>query len=381
MTPRERVLAAMARREPDRTPVFERMVKSPHSDALLGRRCAATSFSYQMELLADGAHHEMLLADALDRVDLAQMLGFDMIALGANGLAPATRPRRLPDGGWDLGGTIARQSQSGWVRYTSTDPPPQRSDDELAAEMEAHLAVPHVPAAPNPDEYVVFGEALRLMRERGLDLAVYCSAYAMPVCTLPRHQLEWLHTRPELMRRLYERYTDQIIDRLRAYSERGADVLGLGGDLADDQGPFISPAHYREFVLPGIQRQVEVVHQLGRYATNTSDGNLWAVLDDFLLASGVDGYGEIDYAAGMDLGVLKERYGRRVCFIGNLDIRFVLTRGTLLECREHTVECLRQGWGSGGHVLMTSNIVHEGVTLAKYLACLEAYRDYFGIGS
>lgn len=380
MTPRERVLAAMAHREPDRTPVFERIIKSPHADVLLGRPCAATSFEYRMERLADGAYADLCLAEARDRVDLAELLGFDMIALGSNGLPPATQPRRLPDGGWQIGDCIAKQSESGWVQYVQVDSPLERTDAELAAEMESHLATPHVTAPPNPDEYIVFREALRLIRERGLDLAVYCSAYAMPVCTLPRHQLEWLHTRPGLMRRLYERYTDQVIDRLRTCAELGADILGLGGDLADDQGPFISPAHYREFVLPGVQRQAEAVHSLGRWATNTSDGNLWALLDDFLVATGVDGYGEIDYAAGMDLGALKERYGDRICFIGNLDIRFVLTRGTLRECREHTVECLRKGWGSGGHILMTSNVVHEGVLLENYLACLEAYRDYFGIG-
>ena len=39
MTPRERVRAAFEHREPDQTPLFEKLIKRPHVTAILGRPC------------------------------------------------------------------------------------------------------------------------------------------------------------------------------------------------------------------------------------------------------------------------------------------------------------------------------------------------------
>ena len=41
MTSRQRLEAAIAHREPDRTPVFEYVLLSPLADLLLGRPCVA----------------------------------------------------------------------------------------------------------------------------------------------------------------------------------------------------------------------------------------------------------------------------------------------------------------------------------------------------
>lgn len=379
MTGRERVLAAISHSEPDRTPLFERIIKSPHSDALLGRRCAATNFGLQMEMLAENAHAELCRRQARDQVDLAKLLGFDMIAAGANPPPPLQPPVRLGPRRWQLGDVVAEEMESGWVRYIYPPAPSPVPEEDLAQQTERWLDQPYVAPPHNPDEWIVFEEIRRILREEQLDLAIYCSAYAIPVCTLAPHQLEWLHTRPELMEGFYSRCTDGVLRLIERYTELGADVIGLGGDLASDAGPLISPACYRRFIVPQIRRQAEAVHRGGAAATNTSDGYLWPVLDDFLIGTGVDGYGEIDYAAGMDLARLKQQYGGRMFFLGNLDIRFVLTRGSVRECRDHMIECIEKGWGSGGHIIMTSNVVHEDVKLDNYLACIEAYREYFGL--
>jgi len=158
----------------------------------------------------------------------------------------------------------------------------------------------------------------------------------------------------------------------------GATVIGLGGDFAGNQGPMISPAHYEEFIVPRIREQADALHREGVFVTNTSDGDLWPVIESFLIGTNVDGYGEIDGIAGMDLGVLKERYGDRICFLGNLDIKRVLCSGTVEDSKRMMIECIEKGWGNGGHVIMTSNVVHRDVKPENYLAALDAYWEYFG---
>jgi hypothetical protein len=43
------------------------------------------------------------------------------------------------------------------------------------------------------------------------------------------------------------------------------------------------------------------------------------------------------------------------------------------------IRCIEQGWGEGGHVIMTSNVVHEDVRPELYRAAIDAYRAHFGL--
>jgi hypothetical protein len=81
----------------------------------------------------------------------------------------------------------------------------------------------------------------------------------------------------------------------------GCEVVAMGGDVSCDMGPFCSPRHYHDFILPAIQEHVRVIHQAGALAVYTSDGNHWPIRDDFFFGSGIDGYKEVDKAAGMTM--------------------------------------------------------------------------------
>ena len=179
------------------------------------------------------------------------------------------------------------------------------------------------------------------------------------------------------MSRYYARNHSWAPSRIRRLAAEGADIIALGGDLACDLGPMISPAHYREFIMPPMREQARLVRSLGAVSTNATDGDIWSILDDFLLGAEVDGYEEIDFDAGMDLGRLKAKYGGRTTFVGNIDIRHKLTSGTVAEVKQHTRECIAAGWGNGGHLLMSSNCIHEHCKTELLLAHLEAYREWF----
>jgi len=155
-------------------------------------------------------------------------------------------------------------------------------------------------------------------------------------------------------------------------------MIGVGGDFAGNR-PLISPAMYREFIMPEVRTVARRIHQAGRWAVNASDGDLWSVIDDFLLGCEVDGYLEIDLHAGMDLRRLKELYGDRVTFFGNLDCGNTLSFGSRDDVRRHTIECLEAGAGNGGHILCASNAITESVPLGNYLAMIAAYREVFGL--
>ena len=378
MTSLERVRAAFEHREPDRTPFFEKLIKWPISDLVLGRPNAGQNWEYRMQRLAEGDWRGLMLQEARDLVDTAEVLGMDLVRLYPNGLE-GPKPERLGEGVWRVGDHVHTRLPSGWIRTEAVNPSPPASEAE-EEEWWVRWGEEQPEEAPyQEDEWLVFREAKRVIEEERLDIAIFVSAYTIPVATLPRPLWRWFRQRPEALKRCYRRWTESGLRLAREAIARGAHVVGFGGDLACDHGPMISPSDYSEFIAPCIRAQADAAHALGVPCSNASDGNLWPVLDSFLLETDVDGFEEIDYSAGMDLRRLKARYGDRICFIGNMDIRHILTHGTVEDCRRATVECIEAGWGSGGHVLMSSNCIHEDVRPENFFAYVEAYRKHFGL--
>lgn len=376
VTSRERVIAAFQHTEPDRTPLFERLIKPPADAVVLGRQ-SATSFVGEMEIWEREGWEVLMEQKARDTVDLAKLLHFDMICLGTNRRFTPERPKRVERYAWQLDDWVHRYfPESGVVRSERLDQK-RESDQEAIERTLAELEVDDPVSFPD-DQFFVFRRAKELMEAEGLDLAIYVSDYRIGVAALPPFMLEWFYTAPDLLRRYYDKRTQDCIAYGRKCAELGANVIGLGGDFAGDKGPVIAPKLYREFVVPQIRRQAVALHELGVYVTNTTDGDVWPVIEDFLIATDVDGYGEIDKAAGMELKPLKVQYGDRICFLGNLDIRFTLCSGTPEDARQAMIQCIEHGWGNGGHIVMTSNVVHHDVRPENYLAALEAHRAYFG---
>ena len=114
-------------------------------------------------------------------------------------------------------------------------------------------------------------------------------------------------------------------------------------------------------------------------AVNARDGNLWDVIDDFLVATGVDGYLEIDLHAGMDLKKLKQHYGDKTTFYGNLDCGNILSFGSTEDIKRHIIDCIEAGLGNGGHILCASNAITASISLENYLTVVNAYRNYFNL--
>jgi uroporphyrinogen decarboxylase len=151
----------------------------------------------------------------------------------------------------------------------------------------------------------------------------------------------------------------------------GADVIVLGDDYASNVGPLFSPAHFRRFVLPRLQRVVDAIHQEGGLVIKHSDGNLWSLLD-MIVDTGADGLNPIEPTAGMDLAEVKAKYGRRICLVGNVDCGALLSHGTVQQVEQAVAECLRVGAPGGGYMLSSSNSVHSSVNPQNYLAMIRA---------
>jgi hypothetical protein len=365
MTGRERVLRAYRHQVVDRTPIGEMYeIAPPTREVILDKRCG---FVERMEMLRDAPWQTIVETEAQEIMDIAMKLGFDMIGVRRNIPPNFERPEPISQYKWETSRSIHQYFPESGIQRAFGKGAESSSPEDYINKENVDL--------PEP-EFYVFRRVQEFMREKDVELAIFSPVYGIPVATLGE-RLEWFYSQTEKLHNFYEDCTTSVISSAKKLVEMGADIIGLGGDLACDKGPMISPRHYHEFIMPQIKKQAEALHELDIFVNNTSDGDLWSILDDFLLETHVDGFGEIDKAAGMDLARLKREYGDKICFMGNLDIRWTFTRGTPEDCKKEIIQCIEDGWGNGGHVICTSNLVHKDVKPENYLAAIDAYHEYF----
>jgi len=346
MTPRQRITAALQHRQPDRTPMFEYVLQSPLADVFLRRPYAVCHWQEAVKKLGWAA---AVRQAAVDQLDLAQMLGHDMLYVVPNAPPPGPRAQETP-----------------------AKPPP---DDPVERVRLRNRQVPRRAFAD--EQLLIYAHLKDEMTRRGVDLPILAPAWFHGVWT-DVDLMQTMLLAPQVACEHFALATQRALACVDAYARVGIDMIGVGGDFAGNR-PIISPEAYRRFIAPEVAKVTRRIHEADSYAVNASDGNLWPVIDDFLIGCGVDGYAEIDFHAGMDLRRLKAAYGRRITFFGNLDCGSVLSFGSPQDVRRHVIDCIEAGAGDGGHVLCASNAITASVPLANYLAAVNAYRDFFGI--
>ena len=153
-----------------------------------------------------------------------------------------------------------------------------------------------------------------------------------------------------------------------------ATVEFIGDDYADKNATMMSPRHFKEFILPGLQRCVDAAHEAGAYVVKHTDGNIMGILD-MVVGTGIDALNPLEPQAGMDIGLIKQRYGDRTALIGNIDCGYVLSQAPLDEVRRTTRETIRKAAPGGGYCLSSSNSIHSSVKPENFMAMIDTWRQ------
>jgi uroporphyrinogen decarboxylase len=183
--------------------------------------------------------------------------------------------------------------------------------------------------------------------------------------------LESLYDDPDFLAAAFRLAIDYDREMCRQLVAHGADVIWITEDVASAQGPLLSPLHYRRQVLPYLCELLDAIRALGKPAVLHSDGNMMPFLDD-LVEAGIAGLNPLEAAAGMDLAVVKRRYGDRLCLMGNVDNKTVLTRGNPQQIEQCVKDCIRTAGAGGGYILMSDNAWHAGVPVERAQAMVTA---------
>ena len=132
---------------------------------------------------------------------------------------------------------------------------------------------------------------------------------------------------------------------------------------------------FEEYLYPGLKEVVAGFHECGMPVIKHTDGNITAILD-MLIDSGIDCLDPIDPVAGMNIAMIKEKYGDKVAIKGNVDCAHTLTFGSVEDVINETLDVIRKAADGGGFILSSSNSIHSAVKPANYLAMINTIRAY-----
>lgn len=157
--------------------------------------------------------------------------------------------------------------------------------------------------------------------------------------------------------------------------QAGAEVIILGDDYAGNHGPMMSPALFRQFVLPPLAQMIALIHAEGALCIKHSDGDLYPLLE-MIVSAGPDGINPIEPVAGMELRKVKQLVGDRVCLTGNIDCAHLLPHGTPAQVRDAVRQAIADAAPGGGYILTSSNSIHSSCDPQNFVAMVRACHEF-----
>lgn len=189
-----------------------------------------------------------------------------------------------------------------------------------------------------------------------------------------------LASRPEFAHVLLDKITTAIEGLLKLALQAGGkyfDMIELpGDDYAGNLNLMISPAMFRKFIKPCIERLITVVreHNPNMKIMLHSDGAITKLLPD-ILSLGVDVIHPLEPLPATDIPVVKEQFGKQVSFLGGIDISHAMpgTREDVIAEAKRRISQLASG---GGYILAPSNHLQADVSPENVVTLFETARQF-----
>lgn len=335
MTPKQRVMAALRGEQPDMVPWVENDIEEPLQIALMGGRTDFTPGELCRRLGMDGFGHHYptggtaLSSQALQSGDtykdsyyFPKKITFDFVPPWIAEMGVDTKSGRTYV---KKGLLVDRDSLKLFDQYLPDPDHPARYE-KIHEWIEKYR-----------EDYAVFGR-IRLgtastIESMGLDVF----AVAM-------------YEEPDLVKEIHRRFSEWSARVVEHVNKLPFDFIWANDDHADTRQPWVNMEMYEEFLHP---YQKIVADRINKPWIFHSDGNIVPILDG-LLTLGMKGLHPIQPAA-MNINELKEKYGKRVCLVGNIDLDYTLPLGTQAEVEAEVEKRITEIGRGGGYIISSAN--------------------------
>ena len=354
MTPRERVLTAMRRQQPDRVP----------------RRLEYSSFV---------ASTMAVFRQKTGAVDPEEYFAYEIRNLSfrptqrREGLARYL-PKVIPENtaiDWEWGNLLQKghhDNISQVVHYALAN-----------AETAEDIAAYPMPDLLAPYRWQHVAPGVQQLHARDLAVMGFMSQTLFEAAWGVRgfeNLLMDFYINPELVEALLDRLTEIRVRQAVLFAQAGVDVLRLGDDVGTERGMLISPAIFREWLKPRLARIIRAAREVRPdiLVFFHSDGDCREVIED-LIEIGVDILNPVQPEC-MDPAEIKALYGDRLAFWGTVGTQTTMPFGTPEEVRQVVRERIETVGAGGGLLLAPTHMLQAEVPWENILAFFSAVDEY-----
>ena len=181
---------------------------------------------------------------------------------------------------------------------------------------------------------------------------------------------EFIHQVNELLCRLSEVALETSLPKIKL------DYIGYHEDMAYKNGPLISPAMVREFMMPYYKRVIAIArqHQIDLHWLD-SDGDIRELIP-LWLECGINIFIPLEVAAGMDVVELRAEYGKSVGMIGGFDKRILASDKKAIKAELERIRPVIEG---GGYMPDCDHSVPTDVSWENICCYVETLKGMYGI--
>ncbi len=366
MNHRERFFKALDLQEPDCVPITDLALDPPIVESILGKPIFQSVFT----MAGGSTSWEQSIRYRLALVEACKKLDFDAVcAISDYSLTTRDyRPRYIDENRYiDHWGRIMQAS------------PKSRTTFFVGGVVNApeDLESYEPPDAFHPDIYEMMERIMKKIRGEDLAIIGQCHSgwhFAFQVRGGIDKILLDFYLNPSFAKKLLDKIARACQKFARAMVEVGVDAIFVTDDYAGNNGPFMNPELFRKYELPNLREIVRIAKRRGVPVLKHSDGNLYPILDD-MIGTGISAIHPIEPPL-MDLRDVKERYGDKVCIMGNVDCKYVLPFGSEEEVRREVRRCIDAAAKNGGYILTSSNSLHANVKPENIMIMVDEARRY-----
>ncbi len=381
MTSRERLLAAIRHQEPDRVPI------SPRIGAFLVDYYGHSGWMYELKAAREfGFDPLVFLGSPYPNYVRQWHASYEDLEGVRVEVSTERRPthtlvrRRIETPAGPLSDAV--KQHKGGIGYGSSPNPHWEErlvKDEADLERLAYLLPTPTKAAFEP-----VAETADVVGDRGLVQVTIESAID--------HRAGWAYElvdmmvdayeRPAFLRALLDLFHQYCLAETRCALEAGVPIIFTPWYFASVSAGW-SPALYRQWFLPLIKEQADLIHDMGGLLHFYDDGKCMTILP-WLKEVGVDIISTLapPPVGDVDLKAAKELVGDRICLNGNIDLIYVIKMGTPEQIREAVRQAIVDAAPGGGFILGTSDSIRdtEPENVRAYFQAAHDYGKYGNLG-
>jgi hypothetical protein len=355
MTPKERVMTALRRGQPDRVPWVEGKVEELLQTRIMGARTDFTPGELCRALGMDG-------------------FGYHFPSSGAGSVSQGTQTSNSAKEAFYFPKRITFDFVPPWIADMGAEPGGRTFVKKGLLTDRASLKL-FDEFLPDPDHPARYEQVANWIDQYREDYAVFARIRLGTANTIESMGLQgfslMLYDDPDLVKAIHRRFSEWTVRVIENLNKLDFDFYWAFDDHADTKMPWVNMEMYEEFLYP---YQKMVADAMKKPWVLHSDGNLFPILEG-LLKLGMSAIHPIQPAA-MDIGKMKAKYGSRVCLIGNIDLDYTLTLGTPEEVDREVKERIAVAGKGGGYIISSANSITDYCKTENVWAMSKALQKY-----